>query len=161
MANFPAVPPSSSHLGPVSSMSENVDLGTDAGVDKVTVVVEESPQETEAPNVVVVNAETDSGLSADASLDLGERIGRIEERLAAVEIAASSAQVTAEVAEMVAQNANETAHAAEAEAETAIEEIPDIPVEDESPAPEPEPEEIKPDREHWLWRNKKSFRKRK
>jgi hypothetical protein len=142
-------------------MTENVDLETDSSVDKVTVTVAESPQETEAPNVVVVNAEGDSGLSADASLGLGERIGHIEERLAAVEIAASGAQITAEVAEMVAQDASATAHAAEAEAEIAIEEIPDIPAEDESPAAEPEPEEIKPDREHWLWRNKKSFRKRK
>jgi hypothetical protein len=144
-------------------VTENVDIAPSASDDNsISVSVDVPTPEESAPNVVIVDSGSDSGISADAALVIGERLGKLEIRLEEIATLASEANSRAEIATMVSEDAAATANSAEQEAITA-EVIAD---EVTAPMPDPEPESdssedddnIQPEREHWLWKNGKDWR---
>ena len=120
-----------------NGLSINVDMATEPQADE--------------PTVIVVNAPAPTNDDSSSLVDIASRVGAIEERLATVESVAVSASDSAETAIAIAE-------VAAVEPEPEVEVIPDEPTEDEAPSDESDVQ--KPQREHWLWKNPKNWRRK-
>jgi hypothetical protein len=117
-------------------------------MSELTVHVEPESETPDDTTVVVVTPETSGAdISGDALLELGNKLGEIEQRLLAVESKANEAIIVSEIAENTADAAIEIAATPEPEPEQPV-------IVEEPESSEPDPEPIQPQREHWWWRKR-------